>query len=223
MNDVLLVSLVGKGNSINNIYKSHVNLKIINTALHMATNPKNLGLIIEPKLTYCTHIHNISVHTRKPQQMIKVLTATGWGKQKGTLMATYKASRCLFHMVASCILNQHEQTASHAECSIENCHGMHTRHKRTTYAWRNTHTTHTRAPTVPRVTIQTENTNPLHPLHKHTTYFNPPRLKKHYFEQQPIHNKHSPRPPDSLDNRHKNKHAPYTYIYCLHASSHKGQ
>ena len=35
---------------------------------------------------------------------------------------------------------------------------MHTRHKHTTSARRNTHTPHTRAPTAPRLTIQTENT-----------------------------------------------------------------
>ena len=39
--------------------------------------------------------------------------------------------------------------------------------------------------------------------------------KKHYFQQRPLHNKHSHRPPHSHYNRHKNKHAPYTYIYCL--------
>ena len=36
-------------------------------------------------------IHNISVQSHKPLQIIKALTATGWGKQKETLMATYKA------------------------------------------------------------------------------------------------------------------------------------
>ena len=62
-----------------------------NTALRMATDPKVLGLTLDPKLTYSTHIHNISVQAHKPLQMIKALTATGWGKQKETLMATYKA------------------------------------------------------------------------------------------------------------------------------------
>ena len=57
----------------------------------MATHPKVLGLTLHPKLTYSTHIHNISVQAHKPLQMIKTLTATGWGKQKDTLMATYKA------------------------------------------------------------------------------------------------------------------------------------
>ena len=65
------------------------NLKIHNNALPMATHPKVMGHTLDPKLTYSTHTHNISVH--KPLQIIKALTATGWGKQKETLMATYKA------------------------------------------------------------------------------------------------------------------------------------
>ena len=62
--------------------------------------------------------------------------------------------------------------------------------------------------------LQTENTTSIPPLHKHTTYFNTPRLK-HYFQQRPLHNKHSYRSANSHYNRHKNKHASYTYIYCL--------
>ena len=57
----------------------------------MAIHPKVLGLTLDPKLTYSRHIHNISVQAHKPLQIIKELTATGWGKQKETLMATYKA------------------------------------------------------------------------------------------------------------------------------------
>ena len=54
-------------------------------------HPKVLGLILDPKFTYSTHIHNISVHAHKPLQIIKSLPATGSDKQKETLMATYKA------------------------------------------------------------------------------------------------------------------------------------
>ena len=53
--------------------------------------PKGSESYLDPKLTYSTHIHNISVQAHKPLQSIKPLTATGWGKQKETLMATYKA------------------------------------------------------------------------------------------------------------------------------------
>ena len=74
-------------------YKSNQDLKINNTSLPMVTHPKVLGftLSLDTQLTYNTHIHNISVQAPKPLQMIKSLTATGWGKQKETLMATYKA------------------------------------------------------------------------------------------------------------------------------------
>ena len=72
-------------------YTSNLDLTINNKALPMATHPKVLGLTLDPKLTYSTHIHNISVQAHKPLQIIKALTATGWGKQKETLMATYKA------------------------------------------------------------------------------------------------------------------------------------
>ena len=47
----------------------------------MATHPKVMGLTLDPKLTYSTHIHNISAQAHKPLQIIKTLTATRWGKQ----------------------------------------------------------------------------------------------------------------------------------------------
>ena len=49
--------------------------------------PKGSGSNLRSK----THIHHISIHAHKPLQIIKVLTPTGWGKQKETLIATYKA------------------------------------------------------------------------------------------------------------------------------------
>ena len=70
-------------------YTNNLDLKIHNNALLMTMHPKVLGLTLDPKLTYSTHIHNISVHAHKPLQIMKTLTATGWGKQKETLMATY--------------------------------------------------------------------------------------------------------------------------------------
>ena len=69
-------------------YKSNLDLKINNTALPMATHPKVLGLTLDTKPTYSKHIHNITIQALKPLQMIKALTATGWGKQKEKLMAT---------------------------------------------------------------------------------------------------------------------------------------
>ena len=52
-------------------YNSNLYLKINNTALPMATHPKVLGLTFDPKLTYNTCIHNTSVQTHKPLQIVK--------------------------------------------------------------------------------------------------------------------------------------------------------
>ena len=46
----------------------------------MAMHPKVVGLILDPKITYNTHIHNTTLQAHKPLQMIKALTETGWGK-----------------------------------------------------------------------------------------------------------------------------------------------
>ena len=78
-------------NNLHQTLQSNLDLKINNTALPMATHPKVLGLALDPKLTYSTHINNISVQAHQPLQLIKALTSTGWGKQKETLMDTYNA------------------------------------------------------------------------------------------------------------------------------------
>ena len=57
-------------------YTRNLDLKIQNNALPMATHPKVLGLTLDPKLTYSTHIHNISVQAHNPLQIIKALAAT---------------------------------------------------------------------------------------------------------------------------------------------------
>ena len=57
-------------------YTSNLDLTINNKTLLMATHPKVMGLTLDPKLTYSTHIHNSSVHV----QIIKALTATECGK-----------------------------------------------------------------------------------------------------------------------------------------------
>ena len=72
-------------------YNSNLGLNINNRELPMALHPKVLGLTLDPKLTYNTHIQNIATHAQKPLQVIKALTGTTWGKQKETLVATYKA------------------------------------------------------------------------------------------------------------------------------------
>ena len=139
--------------------------KTDNTALRMTTHPKIMGLTLDPKLTYSTNIHDISVQAHKPLQIIKALTATGWGKQKETLMALEYASSIWSPLASSTSINKLQIMQNAASRTATGCTQD-----------RNTHTSHTRAPTAPRVTIQTKTQHPSDPLHKHTTYFNTPRL-----------------------------------------------
>ena len=118
----------------------------------MTTHQMVLGLTLDPTLTYSTHIPNISVPAHKPLHMIKALTATRWGKQKETLMATYKvvmrpaleyASSIWSPLASSTSINKLQAIHEHIQL-----HASQYEHK----------TQH-----------------PSHPLHKHTTYFNTPR------------------------------------------------
>ena len=123
-------------------YTSNLDITINNKALPMATHPKLLGLTLDPKLTYSTHIHNISVQAHKPLQIIKALTATGWGKQKETLMATYKAvlrpaleyaSSVWSPIASSTSINKLQVMQNAALRTATGC-TQDTRHKHTTYA-----------------------------------------------------------------------------------------
>ena len=58
-------------------------LQIDNITLPININPKILGLTLDPKLTYNKHTQTIHI--------LKALTSTTWGKQKETILATYKA------------------------------------------------------------------------------------------------------------------------------------
>ena len=182
--------------------------------------PKGSGSYFRPKLTYSTHIHNISVQAHKLLQIIKALTATGWGKQKDTLMATYKTVLRPALEYASSIWSPLASSTS-----INKLQVMQNAALRTSPGYtQNTNIQHhhdetlTRALTATRLTIQQKITS--HHIH-HTPYTNMHHnltlqgSKSHYLQQRPLHNKHSHRPPHSHYNRHKNKHAPYTCIYCL--------
>ena len=126
-------------------YKSNLDQKN-NTALRMATHPKVMGLILDPKLTYNTHIHNISVHAHKPLQMIKSLTSTGWGKHKETLVATYKAvmrpaqeyaSSIWSHLASSTSINKLQVMQNAALRTATGCtHDTNIQHLHVYCAWR---------------------------------------------------------------------------------------
>ena len=159
-------------------YKSNLDLNINNTALRMATQPKVLGLTLDPKLTYNTHMHIISIQAHKPLQMIKTLTATGWGKQKETLMATYKAVMRPALKYASSIWSHLSSSTS-----INKLHVMQNAALITATGYtQDTHIQHLHDETLilpiheylqlHASQYKQKTQHPSHPLHKHTTYFN---------------------------------------------------
>ena len=168
-------------------YTSNLNLTINNKALPMATHPKVLGLTLDPKLTYSTHIHNISVQAHKPLQIIKALTATGWGKQKETLMATYKAVMRPALEYASSVWSPIASSTSINKLQVMQNAALRT----ATGCTQDTNIQHLHDETLTlpihehlqlhASQYKQKTQHPSHPLHKHTTYFNTPRLKKHYF------------------------------------------
>ena len=118
----------------------------------MATQPTVLGLTLD-SVTYSTHIHNISVQAHRSLQMIKALTATGWGKQKETPMATYKAvmrpaleyaSSIWSPLAFSTSINKLQVMQNVALRTATGCT------QDTNIQQLHDHTSHTRAPTAPQ-------------------------------------------------------------------------
>ena len=136
----------------------------------MKTYPKVLGLTLYPKLTYSTYIHNISVQAHKPLQMIKALTATGWGKQKEALEY---ASSIWSPLASSTSFNklpfvQNAALRTATGCT-QNTNIYMTEHSYFPYANTYSSTHHN---------TKQKTQHPSHSLHKHTTYFNTQTQKK---------------------------------------------
>ena len=152
----------------------------------MATHPKVLGLTLDPKLTYSTHIHNISVQAHKHLQIIKALTATGWGKQKETLMATYKAVMRPPLEYASSVWSPIASSTSIYKLQVMQNAALRTATGCTQDAnihlYDETLTLPIHEHLQPHASQYKQKTqHPSHPLHKHATYFNTPRLKNPQF------------------------------------------
>ena len=149
-------------------YKSNLDLKINNTALRMATHPKVL--------------HNISVQSHKPLQMMKALIATEWGKQKETLMATYKAVMRPALEYASSIWSPLASSTSINKLQVMQNAALRT----ATGCTQDTNIQHLHDETLIlpihelHASQYKQKNHPSHPLHKHKTYFNTARLKTHY-------------------------------------------
>ena len=116
----------------------------------------------------------------------KVLTATGWGKQKETLIATYKAvmrpaleyASSVWSPIASSTSIKKLQVMQNA--ALRTALGC-TQDTNIQHLHDETHTHHTRAPTAPRLTIQRENTTSITSPTQTHNILQHSKAKKHYF------------------------------------------
>jgi reverse transcriptase-like protein/retrotransposon-encoded endonuclease len=72
-------------------YHTTLNLTINNKTIPTVENPKILGLHLDPKLTFNQHVTKTKEKASKTINMLKALTTRKWGKDKETIIATYKA------------------------------------------------------------------------------------------------------------------------------------
>jgi Reverse transcriptase (RNA-dependent DNA polymerase) len=71
--------------------KVQLSLKLNNITIPTTTNPKILGLTFDRKLSYKTHINNAVEKGKNATNVLKAISSKEWGKQKETLLVTYKA------------------------------------------------------------------------------------------------------------------------------------
>ena len=69
--------------------KTEINLKIQDVSIKKDENPCYLGIRLDPKLTFKTHILDISAKVTKKLNLLKRLASTNWGSDKHTLRQLY--------------------------------------------------------------------------------------------------------------------------------------
>src|SRR5437867_1131310 len=67
-----------------------LNLTINNIIIPTVKNPKILGITLDPSLNFGEHTRITKEKADSSIKILKALTSTSWGKQKETLLATYK-------------------------------------------------------------------------------------------------------------------------------------
>ena len=160
--------------------------------------PKGSGSYFRPK-THIQQTHSQHLSTRT-QSSTKALIATGWGKQKETLMATYKAvmrpaleyAYSIWSPLASSTSINKLQVMQNVVLRIATGFTQDT----------NLQHLHDETLTLPihehlQLHVSQYKQKTQHPLHKHTTYLNTPRLKTAATQQT---FQHTPR---NHYNRHK--------------------
>jgi len=71
-------------------FNKTIKLTINDVSIPTVKNPKILGLHLDPKLNFREHLNITKDKASKSINIMKSLSSTKWGKQKETLVTTYK-------------------------------------------------------------------------------------------------------------------------------------
>jgi hypothetical protein len=103
-----------------------LNLKINNILIPTVKSSKIVGLTLDPCFNFSEHIKITKEKAESSIKIIKALTSTSWGKQKETLLATYKTftlpvieyARTLWYATASETNMQSLQTVQNSTLGV---------------------------------------------------------------------------------------------------------
>ena len=141
-----------------------------NTALPMATHPTVLGLSLDPKLTYSTHIHNISVQSHKPLYKHS-LQQDGINRRRFSWLLIRQSRHQLWGMPLPYgrLLHPRSALANCKSCRMQHRELPHDAHKTQTYNI--CMTKHSYFPYTSTYSSTCHNSNRKHNIH-HTPYTN---------------------------------------------------
>src|SRR5688572_32150271 len=113
-----------------------LNLTINNVTIPTVKNPQILRLTFDPALTFSEHARITKTKADSSIKILKALTSTSWGKQKETLLATYKT--IILPVIelpgpfgTRSHLTQSPKTADHPKQCSKSRHRLHTRYQHT--------------------------------------------------------------------------------------------
>ena len=179
-------------------YSTQLTLNIDNVVIPTVKNPKILGLTFDPKLTYNSHIRKTSDKATNTLKLLKALTSTKWGKQKETIVATYKAITRPILEYASTIWSPIASTTGITK--LQTIQNMALRIATGCTSDTNIQHLHNETNILPLSAhlklhssqLRQKSQHPTHPLHKFTVLTENERHKKtnNLWQQQQLHSQH---------------------------------
>ena len=72
-------------------FQTHPNITFEDTQLPLERNPKILGVLMDPSLSFHNQCNYVTDRIDKRHSMLKAMAGSSWGQDKETLLLTYNA------------------------------------------------------------------------------------------------------------------------------------